>query len=307
MVSLTEPHVQQFKNLVLPGLVILLLFLPAYISAQPADSTGSSAINKKRLAFVAIGTGTAYAGAMIGLSQVWYSQNGNQSFRFFNDAAEWKQLDKVGHVYSAFQISSLGSRILQWGKLPKTKADRIATIQSFLIMTSIEIFDGFSPAYGASATDIAANVAGAAFYLGQNLLWKEVRIYPKFSYHHTSLAALQPSLLGSGFSEELIKDYNGQTYWLSVDVDKFIRFPRWLNICVGYGAQNMVNARDYQNSSLGFHPYRQYYLGLDFDVTAFKSKSKVLNSIIYFVNMIRIPAPALEFSNGKFQAHGFYF
>src|SRR5258708_6434331 len=130
--------------------------------------------------------------------------------------------------------------------------------------------------------------------------------YPHHSFHRTYLARLSPGTVGSGLSE-VLKDYNGQTYWLSLDVDKFIPFPKWLNISAGYGADNMIHAHDSQNRTAGYVPYRQYYLGLDFDLTAFKSKSKVVNTLIYFVNLIRLPAPALEFSQGKVKGHFLYF
>jgi len=243
---------------------------------------------------------------MIGLNQVWYSQYPRQSFQFFNDAQEWKQVDKAGHFYSAFQLSSLGSQTLLWCNLPLKKSDRIGAVTSFVIMSSIEVFDGFSAGYGASATDLLANVFGTGFYLGQRLGWNEIRIHPKFSFHPTSLAQHSPNTLGAGLTQ-VLKDYNGQTYWLSVDVDKFIRFPKWLNISPGYGANNMIRAHDSQNREAGYDPYRRYYLGLDVDLTAFKTRSKLLNTLIYILNRIRLPAPALEFSQGKVKGYLLYF
>lgn len=278
------------------------------------DSWGQSGdtvvtpVDPKRLTVVVAGTGLAYMGSMIGLNQVWYGQYNRQSFQFFNDAAEWKQVDKLGHFYSAFHMASIGSRMLQWSHLPPRKSGPIAALAGFLMISSVEVFDGYSAGYGASATDLLANFCGTAFYLGQSLGWHEIRIQPKFSFHQTSLPKQNPNhLLGSGFGEELLKDYNGQTYWLSVDLDKFIRFPKWLNLCAGYGAGNMLYARDPQNESAGYAPFRKFYLGLDFDLTSIRTKSKVLKTLIYFVNMVRLPAPALEFSQGKLKGHFLYF
>ncbi|NJM25882.1 MAG: DUF2279 domain-containing protein, partial [Bacteroidia bacterium] len=110
------------------------------------------------------------------------------------------------------------------------------------MLVPVEIFDGFSDAYGASAGDLIADAAGPLLYLGQKALWQEVRIHPKFSFHQTRYAPMRPDLLGDNLTSEVLKDYNGQTYWLSVDVDKFIQFPRWLNIAVGYGAEEMITA-----------------------------------------------------------------
>ncbi len=287
--------------------ILPFLFASSFsISFGQSPDPVLSPVNKKRFKAVVIGTGLAYTTSMIGLSQVWYSQYPHQSFQFFNDAREWNQVDKAGHFYSAFHLSSIGSHMLQWSRLSVRKSDKFGALTGLVIMSSIEVFDGFSAGYGASPTDLLANVCGSGFYLGQRLGWNEIRIYPKFSFHRTSLAPLSPGTLGSGLSE-VLKDYNGQTYWLSVDMDKFIRFPKWLNISAGYGADNMIHAHDSQNRAAGYVPYRQYYLGLDFDLTAFKSKSKVVNTLIYFVNLIRLPAPALEFSQGKVKGHFLYF
>lgn len=281
-------------------LFVVLLQKPVF--AQQKDS-----INNKRLWLVVGGTATAYTASMVALSHAWYSQYDKQSFHFFNDGAEWKQVDKLGHFYSAFQLSSIESRLLQWSGVAKKKSDVAGAITSFAIMSSIEVLDGFSAGYGASGYDLLANAVGSGAYLGQSLLWNEVRIYPKFSFHTTSFADQRPEALGSTLAEQILKDYNGQTYWLSVDMDKFMKFPKWLNLAVGYGAENMIYARDDMNEEVGLTPYRQLYLAIDFDLTGIRSRSKVVNTLIYFANMIKLPAPTLEFSQHKIKAHAFYF
>jgi hypothetical protein len=44
----------------------------------------------------------------------------------------------------------------------------------------------------------------------------------------------------------MLKDYNGQTYWLSVNLH--IPSPKaqktqWLNLAIGYGADGMITGR----------------------------------------------------------------
>ena len=118
---------------------------------------------------------------------------------------------------------------------------------------------------------------------------------------------MRPSLLGDNLLSETVKDYNGQTYWLSVDVDKFVSFPGWLNLAVGYGAQDMVFARDAANEASGFSPYRQYYLALDVDLSGIRTRSRVVRTLLYLVSTIRLPAPAIEFSTRGSKFHPFYF
>lgn len=296
----STPTIIQYIFRVLILVVITLGTAP--VSAQQSDS-----INQKKLNQLIIGTTAGYTLTMVGLSEIWYSEFDKQSFRFFNDSKEWYQMDKLGHFYGAFQLSEVSSNALARTGVSKRKAQRIGAIASFAMMSSIEIFDGYSAGYGASVSDLIANAAGASFYIGQQLIWDETRIYPKFSFHTTHLANQRPSVLGSNFSEKLIKDYNGQTYWLSVDVDKFIKFPKWLNLALGHGAHDFLYASKGANLTNGFTPYRQFYFSLDFDLTAIPTQSKALKSLLYIVNMIKLPSPTLEFSNNGVKAYAFYF
>jgi hypothetical protein len=87
---------------------------------------------------------------------------------------------------------------------------------------------------GASSGDIIANASGTALFVSQ-LLWKEQRITPKFSFH-TTHAQYRPNVLGSSLAEQMLKDYNGQTYWLSVNLHSFYKgskIPKWLNLAIG--------------------------------------------------------------------------
>jgi len=272
----------------------VLLYFCFCIYGQAQDS-----LRDKRLKPLIISSSAVYTASLIGLNELWYSDFEKQSFRFFDDHDEWKQIDKIGHFYSAFHISKAGYGGLKWAGLTEEKAILWGSIASFLVLTPIEIFDGYSAEYGASYSDVIANTAGTALFLGQQKLWGEIKIHPKFSFRRTSFAKVRPELLGSSFHEELLKDYNGQTYWLSFDLSKMINgdFPKWLNIAIGYGANGMVSADDETNKSLGYEPSRQYYLAIDFDLNEYKTRSKFVNTLIYVINMIHLPAPAIEFGS----------
>lgn len=261
---------------------------------------GDSIRRSKRLKPFVIASSATYAVTLIGLDRLWYADFERESFHFFNDNSEWKQLDKLGHFYSAFHLSKFGHRAFQWTGLEERKALFWGTMVSVITLTPIEILDGFSSEYGASYGDIIANTSGALLFLGQHKLWGEIRIHPKYSFNRSDFAAQRPELLGSNLLEELIKDYNAQQYWLSIDLSKFnSNIPKWLNVGIGYSATGMISANDQQNESLGLNPRRQYFIGIDFDLNEYKSRSKFVNSLIYIVNMIHLPAPALELSDSK--------
>lgn len=263
-------------------------------------------MRNKRLNTILITGGIGYSAAIYGLSELWYKEQGLGSFRFFNDNAEWNQVDKVGHFYSTYHFSRLGNQVLRWASVEDKKAAFWGSIAGTALLIPIEILDGFSPEFGFSYGDMIANAAGSAFFLGQELLWQEQRIKPKFSFSQTSLAQLKPDLLGDGLAEEWFKDYNGQTYWLSFDIRAFApesNWPKWLNLAIGYGAQNMLRAREFQNNLEGFNSYRQWYLGIDLDLTSIPTKRKWLKTALFLLDIIKLPAPALEFNKNQSKLH----
>lgn len=265
---------------------------------------------KNSLNKVALYGGLAYGATLFTLSQAWYKEQGLDRFKFFNDNAEWKQIDKFGHMYSTYHFSRLSYQLLKNTKLGDQKALFWGSALSTLLLLPVEILDGFSPDFGFSYGDMIANAAGSGMFLWQQLVWKEQRIKMKWSFHETSLSGLRPNTLGSGLLEELLKDYNGQTYWFSFDIHAFAkksRFPKWLNLAAGYGAQNMVFARDSQNINAGFQNFRQYYLGIDFDLSYIKTDKKWLKVLLFLGDIIRLPAPTLEFNKNGIKGHLLYY
>src|SRR5690606_10807242 len=127
---------------------------------------------------------------------IWYSNNDRQSFRFFNDNAEWKQCDKAGHVLSSYVLSDLSSTLLRGAGVPPKKSDVYGALTGLMLTLPIEVLDGYSSGYGASVGDAVEDAAGSALFLGQKLLWREIRVQPKFSFHRTRFAPLRPELLG---------------------------------------------------------------------------------------------------------------
>nr|MBA2745208.1 DUF2279 domain-containing protein [Flavisolibacter sp.] len=82
----------------------------------------------------------------------------------------------------------------------------------------------------------------------------------------------------------------------------------WLNLAIGYGAEGMFGGYENigfdKNGNLNFDRRdiprtRQWYLSPDIDLTRIKTNSKFLRSAFYVLNMVKIPAPALELSNKK--------
>jgi uncharacterized protein YfiM (DUF2279 family) len=302
-------------NLSLPYCVpktslFLYCLLFSYAAFSQDTLTSTKQINKKRFRAVYIGGATLYGVTLLGLNEVWYKENPRSGFHFFNDQREWKQIDKAGHFYSAYHLSHSSAKIFRWTGMPARKAIWLGSITGIIFLTPVEILDGFSAAYGASWSDLLANAAGSALSL-QSLFWEKPRIHPKFSFHRTRFAPLRPNVLGENFVQEIVKDYNGQTYWLAFDIQPWLgkqsKFPKWINLAFGYGAQNMVFANASDNMASGFPTYRQYYLSLDVNLTNIPTKNKFLKSLFFALNTIHFPAPAIEFNKKRISLHPVYF
>lgn len=273
--------------------------------------------NPQRVTLVAIGTSTAYVTSMAGLYALWYRDYPSSEFHTFNDVSEWNQIDKIGHVGSTYYLSRWSNNIVAWTGTDEKKSAWFGTGMGFIYQTTIEVFDGFSSQWGFSFSDIGANTAGSLMFLSQQLLWKEQRVQFKFSFHQTEFAKCRPAVLGENFQENLFKDYNGQTYWLSSNIYSWLRssssFPKWLSIAVGYGAEGMIGANENPtivngNNIPAFERYRQFYLAPDIDLTKIKMRSGLLKTIFQTIGFIKFPTPAIEYSTkGKLIFRSFYF
>jgi hypothetical protein len=270
----------------------------------------TSAIYKKRKIILGLSSSVVTVGSLTYLNQVWFKQHSTTKFRLFNDNQEWFQMDKVGHAYTNYQCSRLMMNSMEWAGYSKKEQILVGGLSGFAYMSVIEVMDGFSSGWGFSWGDMMFNGLGSGMAISQKLIWNDQRIQLKYIYFPTSYPNYNPSLLGKNASEQFLKDYNGQQYWLSVNPASFMKesakFPRWLNIAFGYGANGMLGAKnnsrfqfDANGNPINFKRYRQYFFSLDLDLTKVRTKSKVLKSIFSLVSVLKIPLPNFELSQGN--------
>ena len=300
--------------------LILVLF---YFVFQPIHSLSqffqnSDTLNKKRL-YTTVGIESATTvGSMILLNEVWYKQYPRSKFHLFNDGKDWLQMDKIGHTMTSYYVGYVGYEILNWTGLEQKKSIIYGGILGLTYLTALEILDGFSTEWGFSIPDMVSNLAGSSLFISQQFLWNEQRIKLKFSAHHTSIAQYRPNTLGSSNMERILKDYNGQTYWLSANINDFFnedsKFPKWLNLAIGYGADGMTggseNKCEYCSGDpicLDLERNRQFYLSLDADLTKIKWKRKLFKTVFGSFGFIKIPFPTIEISNQGTKLHLLYF
>lgn len=272
----------------------------------------SDTLDTKRRNAVVISEAVFTSAALVGLHQIWYADYEKSSFQFKNDNNDWLQMDKAGHVFSAYHLGRMSAEMLNWSGVSKDDQLIYGAGYGFVFLTAVELFDAHSAEWGFSWGDVAANASGTALYVSQELIWNEQRIIPKFSFHTTKYADLRPELLGKSVSEQILKDYNGQTYWLSANVYSFAKttkIPKWLNVAFGYGADGMISSNsNASNVPFNYERNRQFYLSLDVDLSKIETKSHFLKTVFSLFNTIKIPAPTFEINgSGKVKGYFFYF
>jgi hypothetical protein len=300
------------------GTVLVSLVSTRCLSQNRSDFfTPASKVDNKRLIPVLSAEGTVYAGSMVWLNELWYKHYPRSSFHFFDDNKEWKQMDKFGHCLTAYTLSRITAALYRWSGVQPLPAAVYGTSLGMAFQTNIEVFDGFSSEWGFSPGDMIANTTGASLFLAQQSGWGEQRIGLKMSFHPTEYDQYHPEELGENIWQEMLKDYNGQTYWVSVAIASFLpkgyKIPGWACVDFGYGAEGMVSAitnppvYDENGNEQYFDRYRKYYVSLDVDLTKIPTNSGALKAIFGTLSFIKVPMPTISFSRKKFRFYWLYF
>lgn len=290
--------------------------------------------------WISAGSGAAiYAGAMTGLALIWYAETERSGFHTFNDRNEWRNMDKWGHVITAYQESRWITQGARWTGMDRRRSIWIGTGTAFLLQGSIEMLDAYSAKWGFSWYDMAANTSGCLLFAGQEWLWQEQRLGIKVSFgaprysaepiastdglYASSLRRRAEDLFGRQALARMVKDYNAQTYWLTITPAAFLHgsdwLPDWLSLALGVRGDNMyggfenmwtdpVTGAAYALDSGVFPRRSRYFISLDLALSRIPMRHPFWRSVLHAMDFIKIPFPALELrSDGHWRGHWIYF
>jgi hypothetical protein len=264
----------------------------------------SDSLNRKRLSISTSILASTWVGGTYALSKVWYKEFEKTPFHSFNDATDWLQMDKLGHIYTASHLSRSYSKLYNWCGLKPKQSLLIGSALGFGFQTTIELLDAKNSAWGFSWYDMVANGIGTAFFATQELLWNEQNFLLKFSYSPTKFADLRPEVLGNSFSERILKDYNGQIYWLTFSPFSFKKERKnmeWLCVSLGYSA-NAKLIGDQEEVWINNQVYtsqRQVFFSLDINPEKLNIKRNWVKTLIKPLNWLKFPFPSLELTGRK--------
>ncbi|MBK6947873.1 MAG: hypothetical protein IPH16_07250 [Haliscomenobacter sp.] len=133
-----------FTRLRLVAAVLCCLAAPATGQAPvenrfQAFLAPSDTIHKGRLWLLAGGGAAAYTAASIGLYHIWYKDYPLGKFHFFDDYGEWENMDKAGHLFTAYAESYLAYKGARWTGIQERPAAWIGAGVGTLLQATIEL------------------------------------------------------------------------------------------------------------------------------------------------------------------------
>ena len=297
--------------------LLLALYLLPWLTypagAQPMPGTlpgGEPGLHRGRFVGVVAGTAVFYTVTLVLLKKQWYGKK--QPFHTFNDNREWLQMDKVGHVATAYCMSRGGYELMRWSGVDERASTLTGGLLALLFQTTLEVYDGHAEGWGFSTGDMAANVAGTALFMGQQFGAGQQVVSMKYGFRKTIYPPFRPNLLGKTTGQQMLKDYNGQQYWLSVNLASVLPvgpdFPRWLNLDLGYSGSGMTGGHqnppltDAAGKAIEFRRFRQFFVSPDVDLSRINRpdplRPRPWQRFVGTVQFFKIAAPSVEY-NGR--------
>jgi len=292
------------------GVVVTLGRAPVVAQTMPTapaltDPTGyPNGVNSGRLVGVVVGTAVVYALSTYLLGKTWYTRR--VPFHTFNDNNEWLQMDKAGHATTAYAISRGEYELFRWSGVSDRTAALTGGAIALLFQSTLEVFDGHSEGWGFSKGDMAANATGVALFVGQQVGLGQQPLSLRYGFSSSIYPQYRPELLGRSRFAQMLKDYNGQQYWLSVNLATVLpvgpSFPRWLNLDLGYSGSGMTGGRANpplyraDGQPLVFRRVRQFYLAPGLDLVHLVPVASTGHLLLGATQFIRLPTPTLEFN-----------
>lgn len=198
------------------------------------------------------------------------------------------KLDKAGHFYSTRIVSEIFKDLFLYaGFKENTALCGGASLNSAIV----EIKDAYSPYWGFSKYDIAANIAGSFYPIIRAKIhfFRNIDFKWSYDFFHSSYYKTLPYHAYKSF----IDDYERHYYWATANIagmynsiSKKNRIPTFLDFCFGVSAKNLDGKGSGQ---------REYYMGIDVNLTKIKIDNNTFASTASkYLNFYHLPIPTVK-------------
>ena len=219
-------------------------------------------------------------------------------------------MDKVGHACTSYHLNKVSHTLFEKNhiKNPLLKS----SIYTFGYMLGVELLDGYSTEWGFSIYDVIGNGLGTFLYSIQESKLKSQPFKIKFSSTKTAYATCRPSLLGENRLQQIFKDYNGQTYWVTFNYNelsnKKIKIFDYVDFALGYSVDGFTGGHNNPeitscNCAISecnnLRRTSQFIFSLDLNTSKIKNNHPIIGKFLLPFDIIKIPFPAIILNNSK--------
>ena len=290
--------------------VLFLIAISLILNKNLLYATSQTDSSKTIIKIINIGVPSAAVISLVGINEVWYKNNARSDFHFFDDLKEWNGMDKIGHACTSYQLNKISHSLFEKNNIKKPLLK--SSVYTFGYMLGVELLDGYSTEWGFSIYDVIGNGLGTILYTFQERKFKNQPFKIKFSSHKSTYASCRPSLLGENRLQQILKDYNGQTYWLTFNYNelwnKRIKLFDYIDFAFGYSIDGFTGGHNNPeisscncliNDCNNLKRTSQFIFSVDLNTSKIKNKHPILGKFLLPFDIVKIPFPAFILNNSK--------
>lgn len=278
-------------------LIFILVLLHQFVLPQPTIHSQHDSlflgIERKSLLNYSL---AAYSLASFYVEYQWWWKGNYRTFRYGNDGFLNNYslgVDKAGHFYTSYFYFQSLYEFMEWGGFDEqTKVLTSIAIPAFYAL-SIELNDGFT-FFSFSGYDLTANLAGIGYGVLQRKFPVLQNFKFKWSYYPSGTIPLDNKFI-------IANDYDGHIYWLSIDINGVLPkqmknyWPKFLNLAVGYGAQNVSHRNAWLGEINSKGPAsRKFAISLDYNLGSFDVENDLFYAVRNIVDYFHFPSPGIR-------------
>ena len=290
--------------------VLFLIAISLILNKNLLYATSKTDSSKTIIKIINIGVPSAAVISLVGINEVWYKNYARSDFHFFDDLKEWNGMDKIGHACTSYQLNKISHSLFKKNNIKKPLLK--SSVYTFGYMLGVELLDGYSTEWGFSIYDVIGNGLGTILYTFQERKFKNQPFKIKFSSHKSTYASCRPSLLGENRLQQILKDYNGQTYWLTFNYNelwnKRIKLFDYIDFAFGYSIDGFTGGHNNPEISScnclisncnNLKRTSQFIFSVDLNTSKIKNKHPILGKFLLPFDIVKIPFPAFILNNSK--------
>ena len=290
--------------------VLFLIAISLILNKNLLYATSQTDSSKTIIKIINIGVPSAAVISLVGINEVWYKNYARSDFHFFDDLKEWNGMDKIGHACTSYQLNKISHSLFEKNNIKKPLLK--SSVYTFGYMLGVELLDGYSTEWGFSIYDVIGNGLGTILYTFQERKFKNQAFKIKFSSNKSTYASCRPSLLGENRLQQILKDYNGQTYWLTFNYNelwnKRIKLFDYIDFAFGYSIDGFTGGHNNPeisscncliNDCNNLKRTSQFIFSVDLNTSKIKNKHPILGKFLLPFDIVKIPFPAFILNNSK--------